>query len=209
MQMIENLNWRYATKQFDAAKQVSEEDIEKLMEAVRLSASSYGLQLFKVMVVKDPEVKAKLKPAAWNQSQITDASHLFIFCHYDDVQENHIDEYMNLVGEVRQLPADMLKQYGDFMKNTVLGLDLDTKQNWTARQTYIALGTLLAGCAELRIDSCPMEGFENAKFDEILGLKEKGLKSAVMAAVGYRSAEDQMQHLAKVRKSKEDLFEII
>ncbi len=209
MQMIENLNWRYATKKFDATKNVNDEVIENLMEAVRLSASSYGLQLYKVMVITDPDLKAKLKPAAWGQAQITDASHLFIFCHYDDVKEEHIDTYMDLVGEVRKLPADMMKQYGDFMKNTVLGLDLATKNNWTARQTYIGLGTLLAACAELKVDSCPMEGFENEKFDEILGLKEKGLKSAVMAAVGYRSDEDQTQHMPKVRKSKEELFEII
>lgn len=209
MQLLEGLKWRYATKKFDASKTVSAENIEKIMEAVRLSASSYGLQLYKIMVVKDPELKAKLLPAGGKQSQIVDSSHLFIFCHYDDVTEQNIDEYIELVGEVRKLPDEILNQFGGVMKQSVLNLDLDTKYNWMARQTYIALGTLLAACGELKVDACPMEGFDNAKFDEILGLKEKGLKSAVMASVGYRAEEDQTQHMPKVRKSIDDLFEVL
>ncbi len=209
MNLLENLNWRYATKKFDTTKKISKDDLDKLMEAVRLSVSSYGLQLYKVLVVEDNKVKEKLKAAAWNQTQLTDASNIFVFCNYADVKAEHIDEYIDNVAKTRNMEVKDLVQYADIMKNTVLGLDIETKANWTARQTYIALGTLLDACAELRIDACPMEGFDNAQFDEILGLKEKGLKSAVIAAVGYRSDEDPYQHLTKVRKSKKDLFEII
>jgi nitroreductase len=209
MQLLESLNWRYATKKFDSTKKVNAEDLDKLLEAIRLSASSYGLQLFKVLVVEDKETREKLKAAAWNQSQITDASQVIVFCSYSDVTAEDIDNYISRTAATRNLDVNALAQYADFMKGTILGLDANVKQAWTARQTYIALGTLLAACAELRIDSCPMEGFDNAQFDEILGLEAKGLKSAVVATIGYRSEEDQLQYAAKVRKSKEDLFETI
>ncbi len=209
MQLLESLNWRYATKKFDSTKKVNAEDLDKLLEAIRLSASSYGLQLFKVFVVEDKETREKLKAAAWNQSQITDASQVLVFCSHSDVTAEDIDNYIIRTTETRNLDVNALAQYGEFMKGTILGLDTNVKQAWTARQTYIALGTLLAACAELRIDSCPMEGFDNAQFDEILGLEAKGLKSAVVATIGYRSEEDQLQYAAKVRKSKEDLFETI
>ena len=209
MELIESLNWRYATKKFDATKKIKPEDLETIKEAVRLSASSYGLQLYKVLVIDDPEIREKLKPASWGQTQITDASHLFVFCNYTDVKDENIDEYLDLKANTQGLEREGLVDYGNMMKGAVSGMSEDIKSQWTARQTYIALGNLLAVCSMLRIDACPMEGFEPAKYNEILGLNEQGLNAAVIATVGYRSEEDRTQHLKKVRKPADSLFESI
>ena len=209
MELIESLNWRYATKKFDPNKKIKPEDLETIKEAVRLSASSYGLQLYKVLVIDDPEIREQLKPASWGQTQITDASHLFVFCNYADVKDENIDDYLDLKADIQNLDRDGLVDYGNMMKGAVSGMSEAIKSQWTARQTYIALGNLLAICSMLRIDACPMEGFEPAKYNEILGLNEKGLNAAVIATVGYRSEEDQTQHLKKVRKPAESLFESV
>lgn len=209
MKLIENLKWRYATKKYDSSKQVSEGDMAKIQEAIQLSASSYGLQLFKVLDVKSTDLREKLKPASWGQPQITDASHLLVFCNYADVKAEHIDEYTQLKTEVQSLPAEALKGYGDFIKGKMAELPIDAKQNWTARQTYIALANALAACAELKIDSTPMEGFEPDAYEEILGLKEKGLKASVVLAIGYRSNEDETQNGKKVRKPIASIFETV
>ena len=209
MELIESLNWRYATKKFDPNKKIKPEDLETIKEAVRLSASSYGLQLYKVLVIDDPEIREKLKPASWGQTQITDASHLFVFCNYTDVNDQNIDDYLDLKANTQNLDRDGLADYGKMMKGAVSGMSETIKSQWTARQTYIALGNLLAACSMLRIDACPMEGFEPAKYNEILGLNEKDLNAAVIATVGYRSEEDQTQHLKKVRKPAESLFESV
>ena len=209
MELIDSLNWRYATKKFDPTKKVSAEDLALIKEAVRLSASSYGLQLYKVLVIEDAEIREQLKPASWGQTQITDASHLFVFCNYADVQDGDIDAYINLKAETQGLDVESLKDYGNMMKGSMSGLSAAQKAIWTAKQTYIALGNLLAVCSLMRIDACPMEGFEAAKYNEILGLTEKGLNASVIATVGYRSDEDKTQFLKKVRKPEESLFESI
>ena len=209
MNLIESLNWRYATKKFDPNKKIKPEDLEKIKEAVRLSASSYGLQLYKVLVIDDPEIREKLKPASWGQTQITDASHLFFFFYYTNVNDQHIDDYLDLKADTQGLERDSLVDYGNMMKGAVSGMPEAVQSQWTARQTYIALGNLLAACSMLRIDACPMEGFEPAKYNEILGLDKKGLNAAVIATVGYRSDEDKTQGLKKVRKPAESLFESI
>ena len=209
MELIESLNWRYATKKFDPNKKIKPEDLETIKEAVRLSASSYGLQLYKVLVIEDPEIREKLKPASWGQTQITDASQLFVFCNFTDVIDKNIDDYLDLKAVTQDLDRGGLVDYGNMMKGAVSGMTAEIKSQWTARQTYIALGNLLAACSMLRIDACPMEGFEPAKYNEILGLNEKGLNAAVIATVGYRSEEDHTQGLKKVRKPAELLFESI
>ena len=206
---IENLNWRYATKKFDASKKVSEENLNSLIEAVILSASSYGLQPYKIIVVTNPEIREKLKPAAWGQAQITDASHLIILANQTTFGEELVDNYITNVSATRNIPAEGLKGYADFMKNSLTSLPDEKKAIWTAKQAYIALGNLLSAAADLKIDACPMEGFDAAQFDEILGLKEKGLTAAVLAPIGYRSNEDETQHHKKVRKSKEKLIQYI
>jgi len=209
MELIKNLGWRYATKKFDTSKKVSNEELAQIMEAVRLSASSYGLQAYKVLVVEDPEVRKKLRAVSWDQPQITDSSYLFVFCNYNSVDENVIDDFIGLNARVKGIEPENLKSYSDFLKGSLLHRPESELKTWTAKQTYIALANLLAASAELKIDACPMEGFDAEKYNEILGLKEKGLSVAVIAAVGYRSASDEYQFAEKVRKPAEELFETV
>jgi nitroreductase len=206
---IENQNWRYATKKFDTRKKISDKDLDILKEAIRLSSSSYGLQLYKIFIIENPEVRAKLQPVSWGQSQIVDASHLFVFANIVDVQENHINEYVQNIAATRGLSEDDLKGYSDFMKSKIVPLPVDKKSVWTAKQTYLALANLMNAAAELKIDVTPMEGFEPEQYNEILGLNAIGLNASLVAAVGYRHEEDATQHYAKVRKSKEELFTTI
>ncbi len=204
--ILENRTWRYATKKFDTTKKVSNADLDLLLEATRLSASSYGLQPYHVFVITDQEVREKLKPVSWGQTQITDASHLLVFAGVTNFDASLIDNYLVNVSQTRNIPKTQLKEYGDFMKSNILDLPSETKQEWAARQVYLALGNVMQAAAELQIDTCPMEGFEAEKYDEILNLKEKGLTTVLVLPVGYRAAEDITQHLAKVRKTKEELF---
>jgi nitroreductase len=203
---LENQNWRYATKKFDATKKISTEDLNFLKEAIRLSTSSFGLQLYKVIIVENPELRAKLLPFAWGQTQITDASHLIIFANQTVVNDSDIDAYIKNVSETRGVPIEALSGFGDYMKGAVNPIPADAKVIWTAKQTYLALGNLLNAAAELKIDATPMEGFDAKKFNEILGLDELNLNAAVIATIGYRHEEDATQHNKKVRKSNEDLF---
>ncbi|MBW8200686.1 NAD(P)H-dependent oxidoreductase [Flagellimonas abyssi] len=207
--VIEHRTWRYATKKFDATKKVSEEDLETLIEATRLSASSYGLQPYHILVISNQETKEQLKPASWNQSQITDASHIIVFANATDFGEELVDDYVANVSQTRNIPEEGLRGYAEFMKSKLIDLPLETKDSWTAKQAYIAFGNLMQAAAELKIDTCPMEGFESEKYNEILGLEDKNLNAAVVLAIGYRSEEDETQHYAKVRKSTEELFTLI
>ncbi|EKD31196.1 MAG: nitroreductase [uncultured bacterium] len=209
MNIIEGLKWRYATKIFDASKKVSKENLDYLKEAISLIPSSYGLQPYKVLVIENPAIREKLRKAAWGQAQLTEASHIFLFCNFTAMEPDKIDEFLNRGAAINNYDPATTKGYGDMMKGQMAGMTSEQIINWTSKQTYIALGSLLAAASELRIDSCPMEGFDKAKFDEILGLKEKGLTASVLGAVGYRSAEDSHQFLKKVRKPMKDLFEMI
>jgi nitroreductase/dihydropteridine reductase len=209
MELLKGLKWRYATKKFDPTKKIDSKDLDQLKEAVQLSASSYGLQLFKVLIIEDPEIRSKLRKAAYGQSQLTDASQVFIFCNYTNVTDQDVDKFVELTSNTRKQDPSELKGHGDGMKNVIKGMTPEEINVWTGKQVYIALGTLLSAASELRIDSCPMEGFNANEFNEILGLKDKGLNAAVMATVGYRSSDDKYQHQAKVRKPIEDLYEII
>jgi nitroreductase len=203
---LEIRKWRYATKKFDANRKVSDEDLETFLEAIRLSASSYGLQPYHIYVITSPEIRERLKPSSWGQSQITDSSHLIVFANSTDFNENLVDDYLNNVSKTRNIPKDGLKGYGDFMKSKLLDLPSETKENWTARQVYLAFGNAMQAAAELEIDTCPIEGFEPEKYNEVLRLNEKSQNAAVVLAIGNRSTEDETQHYAKVRKSKEELF---
>ncbi|WP_010178596.1 NAD(P)H-dependent oxidoreductase [Aquimarina agarilytica] len=209
MNLLENLKWRYATKKFDSSKKVNESDLKKLKEAIQLSASSFGLQLYKVLIIESDQIKEKLKPASWEQTQITEASHIFIFCNYTKVIDKNIDDYINLKSKSLNIGTKDLEGYSDFMKNSIGALSEDMQKVWTAKQTYIAMGNLLTACAELKIDACPMEGFDIEKYNDILALDSKDLSAAVITAVGYRSGEDATANAPKIRKSIDDLFEII
>lgn len=206
---IENQTWRYATKKFDATKKISTSDLETLKKAIQLSSSSYGLQLYKVFIIENPAIRAQLQPVSWGQSQIVDASHLFVFANIVDVQESHIDKYVQNISNTRSIAIEELKGYSDFMKSKIVTLPVEQKAIWTSKQTYLALGNLLNAAAELKIDVTPMEGFEPEKYNEILGLNELGLNASLVATVGYRHTEDATQHYVKVRKPLEELFETI
>ncbi len=207
MNFIKDQEWRYATKTFDASKKVSKAHINLIKRAIQLSVSSYGLQTYKVLIIENASIREQLKPVSWQQSQITDASHLIVFCNYTQVEPQVIDDYIDLTARIRGLDLESLKGYADFMKMKILEQPKADLFNWTKNQTYIALANLLSVCASLQIDACPMEGFEAAQYNEILGLKDKGLNASVIAAIGYRSAEDASQYWKKVRKPLEDLFE--
>jgi nitroreductase len=209
MSIINNLKWRYATKKFDSSKKIQADKLEILKEAVNLAPTSYGLQPFKVLIIENQKIREQLKEAAWGQSQLTDASHIFLFCNFTEMGPEKIDNYLKLRSEINNTDVADTKPYGDMMKGQMAVLSSDQITAWTAKQAYIALGTLIAAASELQIDSCPMEGFDKGKFDEILGLKNKGITSAMIAAVGYRSEYDDTQHFKKTRKPIDEIFEII
>ncbi len=203
---INDAKWRYATKKFDATKKVSTEDFETLKEAIQLSASSYGLQPYKVFIIENPEIRAKIQPAAWGQTQIVDASHLLVFANITNFGDAEIDAYIKNLSETRGIPVESVQGYADFMKSKITTLPVEARNVWTAKQTYLALGNLLNAAAELKIDVTPMEGFEPAAVNEILGFDKLGLNASLIATIGYRHEEDATQHYAKVRKSNEELF---
>lgn len=209
MGIISDSKWRYATKKFDASKKVSNEDLQTLKEAIQLASSSYGLQLYKVLIVENEEIRKELQPASWGQTQIVDASHLFVFCNYTEVTEKHLNDFGVLKSKQQGIELEKLSGYISFIQNQLSSMSPEAINIWTAKQTYIALANLLNACAELRIDACPMEGFEAEKYNEILDLTDKGLSAAVVCTVGYRSSEDDTQHAPKVRKEFNDLFEVV
>jgi len=209
MSLIENLQWRYATKKYDSSKKVAQEDIEFIKEAVRLSASSFGLQPYKVLEVSNPQLREKLRAVSANQSQVTDASHLFVFCNKTSVTDEEIDQEMRLRASINEGEAEKLVRYGEFLKNSMKKMSALEMYHWTAKQTYLALATAVAACAELKIDCPPMEGFSIEKYNEILNSPAQGLSAATLLAVGYRHTDDQAQHLKKVRKPVENLFEVV
>ncbi len=206
---IENQNWRYATKKFNSEKKVSNSDLEILKEAIQLSSSSYGLQPYKVIIVENEEIRKQLQPASWGQSQITDASHLFVFASIINVDSEYITRYAENMANTRNIPFDSVKGYADFMNGNITRLTPEKQIIWAQKQAYLALGNLLNAAAELKIDVTPMEGFLPEQYNEILGLAEKGLHATLVATIGYRHDEDDTQHYAKVRKPKSELFETI
>ncbi|CAM1339774.1 NAD(P)H-dependent oxidoreductase [Tenacibaculum aestuarii] len=209
MNYIKNQEWRYATKKFNPDKKVSENNLNLIKRTVQLSVSSYGLQLYKILIIEDINIRKQLQPASWNQSQITDASHLIVFCNYTKGIPQAIDKHIELTAKTRGVDIEKLDGYRDFMKMKIAKKSQNDQFNWTKNQTYIALTNLLAVCASLKIDACPMEGFEAEQYNEILGLTEKGLNASILATIGYRSNEDETQYLEKVRKPLELLFEHI
>ncbi len=208
MSLLDNLQWRYATKRMSGIK-VSEEKLAGILAATRFSASSYGLQPYSILVVSNKELKEKLGAAAYNQPQLTESSHVLVFCVNKTITPNDVTDYIKLIADTRNIPSEALKGFEDAILGTISRLNEDELQNWSAKQAYIALGTALAAAAELQVDTCPMEGFSRADFDEILGLKEKGLTSVVILPLGYRSEEDQLAGAIKVRKHKDVLFQFI
>lgn len=206
MSIITNLNNRYATKIFDPSKKVSKADMDKILESIRLSASSMGLQPYKVLIVEDPKIRAELKTAAYDQPQITDASAVLIFAVDFEANEKTADNYIAAVAQARNVTRESLSGYNNMIKSALTRFNPDQLETWVSKQAYIALGYGLVSSAVLGIDTCPMEGFNADEFDRILDLRKLGLKSKIVLAVGYRSADDKYQYLPKVRQKSEDFF---
>jgi len=204
--VLENLQWRAAIKSFDHTKKVSDEQLDELLSAVQLAPSSAGLQHYRILVVEDQEIREKLREAAHGQAQLTQASHVIVFAAETNIDEAYVKKYIDLIAKTREIGREHLVAFEQIIMNNVNNLTEDQKIIWASKQAYIALGVLLTAAAELRIDACPMEGFQAGKFDEILGLKELGLTTAVIAPIGFRSDEDVISKMAKVRKPKEELF---
>ena len=206
-QLLEQLNWRYATKQFDPSRQISASDWTTLEEALRLTPSSGGLQPWKFILVTDPAVRAKLRPASYGQPQISDASHLVVFTTKNNFSESDVDAHLQNVARAQGVPVESLAQLrGMLVAGIVQTMDETARNAWARNQAFIALGNLLTSAALLGIDACPMEGFDRAQYDEILGLKAKGYANAVIATLGYRLPTDKYAGAPKVRFAREQIF---
>jgi nitroreductase len=206
-QLLDQLNWRYATKQFDPQRKISAQDWGTLEDALQLSPSSGGLQPWKFVVVTDPAVRTKLLPASYGQAQIADASHLVVFAAKKNFNEADVDAHIKHTAEVRGVsPADLAPYRDILVGGIVKSMDEPARAAWARNQAYIALGNLLTSAALLSIDACPMEGFDRAQYDEILGLSAQGLGSAVIATLGYRSPADKYAGALKVRFPKNEIF---
>lgn len=199
MNTLESLNWRYATKKFDANRTLTDVQVDQLLEAGNLAASSYGLQPYKLLVIKNQDLQDQLVAHSYNQRQVADASHVIVIAARTDVNADYISAYSDRVEKTRGLDAGTMDASKDVMLGTIGKLSPEDLFQWSAKQTYIVLGTMMAAAAQMEIDTCPMEGFVPAKYDELLDLESKNLRSVLVLPVGYRAEDDAAQHQKKVR----------
>jgi nitroreductase len=202
------LKWRYATKQFDASRKISEADWKALESALVLSPSSFGLQPWKFVVVRSPEVRQQLLPHAWGQKQVVDASHLVVFAALKTIRPEQVQRYMDRIAEVRQSPVEKTYPFREMLVGFVEQMN-GNHLPWTTRQAYIALSQLLTSAALLKIDATPMEGIVPAKFDEVLGLDKTDYATVVAATLGYRHADDRFAAYEKVRFNASDVVQYV
>lgn len=201
---LKKLQWRYATKKFDPTRKLSPEQLECILEAIRLTATSSGLQPYEVLVVNNPELRARIQPHAWNQAQVTEASHLLVFAAWDNYTAERINAMFDLVNEARGFRNEGWENYRNFLLQTYPPRDPEVNFQHAARQAYIGLGSALIAAAELKVDCTPMEGFDPDKVDEILNLRARGLRSVLMLPLGYRAEQgDWLVDLKKVRRARE------
>ncbi len=205
MKLVEDLKWRYAVKKFDAEQTVSEEKLHEILEAGNLAATSFGMQAYRFVVVKDKATIAKLAECSWGE-QLKGASHVIVLAACTNVDEDFITDYLNFSQKVRNVDAEKLEMYKGIIGGHLQRLEeQNQKAEWAARQTYIVLGTLLAACANARVDSCPMEGIDKAKYDEVLGLPNKNLTTIVALPIGYRATDDHHQDQTKLRRGLDEM----
>ncbi|WP_320052482.1 NAD(P)H-dependent oxidoreductase [uncultured Acetobacteroides sp.] len=206
MGLLNALSWRYATKRMNGQK-VPSEKVEPILESIRLSASSFGLQPYRVIVVDDPALKAKIHESACQQPQIVEASHLLVFASWKTITPEHIDSYISLVAKERNMPVEELAQFDGMLKDFLASRTQERLSAWATRQAYIGLGTGLIAAAMEQIDATPMEGFNTTEMDKVLGLDKTNLQSVAILALGYRdTANDYLVNQKKVRVSKEEFF---
>jgi nitroreductase len=209
MELLDKLNWRYAAKAMNG-EVVSQEKVDKIIEAARLAPTSSGLQPFEILVITNQEIKEQIKPISWNQSVITDCSHLLVFAAWDTYTEDRINKMFDLTNEIRGFKNEGWENYRQMLLNMYPQKDPEENFNHAAKQAYIAFGMSIAAAAFEGVDATPVEGFEADALDKILGLREKGLRSSVMLPIGFRDTEkDWLVNLKKVRKSTNDLVTII
>jgi hypothetical protein len=209
MSNIEALQWRYATKKFDTKKVLSEDKIDILKEAFNLTATSYGLQPLKMLVVRNENLQEKLKEASWHQQQLNTASHVLIICIEDKIDKHFIEQYFKRVKHLRETPDEVLNPFKNSLVNSFEAKAKEEIRVWAINQAYLTLGTLLTVCATEGIDACPMEGFEPDKYDDLLNLTEYNLKSVLALPVGYRAQDDMFSEFKKVRRPlKEIIIEV-
>ncbi|UTW61754.1 NAD(P)H-dependent oxidoreductase [bacterium SCSIO 12741] len=201
---MDSLKWRAAVRKYDTSKKVSAEDLELLLEAGNLTATSMGLQPFKIVVVSDPELQRNLVPESYNQQHVADASHILVFAVETDLGQKDVDAYIKRAMELRNLPASALEGYKNSISHYLGSMSEEVKLSWATKQAYIALGTVMTVAAELKIDSCAMEGFNPESYQKMLGLDSKNLLPVVILPIGYRSEEEMMASLPKVRKHRDD-----
>ncbi|PZP33835.1 MAG: NAD(P)H-dependent oxidoreductase [Roseateles depolymerans] len=202
--LIDKLKWRYATKKMNPALPVPQDKVDRILEAVRLTATSSGLQPYEVLVVNDPALRARIREHAWNQAQITEASHLLVFAAWDNYTAERINAMFDLTNEERGFKNEGWEAYRQKLLATYPQRSAEENYQHAARQAYIGLGTALIAAAEEQVDATPMEGFDPAEIDEILGLKARGLRSVLLLPLGYRQVEgDWLVNLKKVRRAKD------
>ncbi|WP_041583488.1 NAD(P)H-dependent oxidoreductase [Bdellovibrio bacteriovorus] len=203
------LEWRYATKKYDATKKISDADWTTLRNSLTLAPSSYGVQPWKFLVIENPDVRKQLKPVSWNQTQVTDASHYVVFLYKEKMDADFVQKFINRVAEVRSAPLEALDGYKNMLVENLVKAQEEKIRVWSQRQTYIAMGFLLQTAALLKIDATPMEGFDPVAYDKILGLEGSGWKTVATVALGYRHQEDALQNQKKVRFTEDDLIQYI
>ncbi|SFJ31536.1 NAD(P)H-dependent oxidoreductase [Olleya namhaensis] len=204
MDIIKQLNWRYATKSFDTQRLVSDKDIKALTEAFNLTATSYGLQPLKLMVIKDKDLQSQLVPVSYNQKQVGEASHLLVFCIESQMDTAFITSYFDRVKSIRNTEDAILDPFKTFLIEDFKNKSQSEKEAWAVKQAYLALGNIMTVCALLNIDACPMEGFSPSDYDTVLGLEALKLKSVLVMPIGYRAKDDFMADLQKVRRPIKD-----
>ncbi len=204
--IINDLKWRYATKKFDVSKKIDASNFELIKESLRLVPSSYGLQPLKYIIVESKDIREKLVAASYGQSQVKDASHLIVICAANQVGDQEVNQHIENIAITRDHKVDQIKGYGDFMKSTIAQMTDQQKKTWNSKQAYIALGQLLHTCASMRIDATPMEGFDPIAYSQILQISDD-YSPILLCPIGYRDQDDETQHLKKVRKSQEHIFE--
>lgn len=209
MEIINALEWRYATKKFDPDKKITPETLHHLKKGTQLAASSFGLQPYRVIIVEDAEIRRQLQVVSWNQKQIVDASHVFVFCHQHEVGSDDVALFFAKKAAVNGLDPVTFQGAVSFVSSKLKEKSKVEMTTWTAHQTYLAVGTLLATAAALRVDTCPMEGFDATAYDQILDLSTQGLQAAVVVALGYRSNTDPNALSKKTRKEIDTLFRVL
>ncbi|MEL6469728.1 MAG: NAD(P)H-dependent oxidoreductase [Cyanobacteria bacterium J06623_4] len=208
--LSKQLYWRYATKQFEPTKTIPDDVWDTLEEALILTPSSYGLQPWLFVVIKSADLKEQLKPLSWNQSQITDCSHLVVFAIKKNLTTADVDRFIESTATTRNAPLDSLAGYRNMIVSDVVhGPRSFTVNEWAARQAYIALGNFMTSAAVIGVDTCPLEGIDPAGYDKVLSLQQDGYATVVACAAGYRSADDKYAELAKVRYPKSEMIRVL